>query len=508
MKINFPKLQLSHTSFALLYCGLTYIAYNAINFGKITKWFYLKDHIDYLGIAAFASFGFCIYAAFFLLISTRKTTKFFAILMVILSTITTYFINKYNVAIDRTMLMNAVNTDPDEVHSLLSFSMLPYVLFLTILPIFLIYKTKITFKKNYFFTSIKFILILLLLGVGLFYSRFDGISRATNLSKKYIIHTLTPLNYVRSIGSIISRESKPYFQKEAKKIEISGSVAENKNLIVVLAIGETSRQKSFSLYGYQKNTNPILSKDKKLHILNGNAKIGSTLYALPEILAKNDVTLPAVTHKLGIDTACFANYTLYDNCKSPGEVRATKCGHGGVCYDEDVIPLFSENLKSYKQGQKFIVLHLGGGSHGPSYHERYPQEFQKFKPMCFDADVVNHCTLEELYNAYDNSIVYVDYVVSEIIKKLDESKAPYVFIYLSDHGESLMENDQIFHGMPPGIALPDEQARIPLIVKSSVPITIEKRDKYEQRDIFDTVLSLLSTQSNVSEKERSFIKIQ
>lgn len=507
MKLKFPKLQFSHTSFALLYSALTYIAYNALNFSKIAKWFYFKDHIDYLGITAFAGFGFCIYAAFFLLISTRKTTKFFAILMVILSCTATYFINKYNVAIDRSMLMNTINTDPSEVHSLLSFSMIPYILFLIILPIFLIAKTKITFQKNYFFSSIKFILILLLIGIALFYSRFDSISRATNLSKKYIIHTLTPLNYVRSLGSVIGRETKPFFKKGERKIEISGKITAKENLIVVLAIGETSRQKSFSLYGYKRNTNPILSKDKKLHILNGKARIGSTLYALPEILTKNNIPLPAVTHQLGIDTNCFANYTLYENCKTPGEVRVSNCPRG-LCYDEDVIPLFSENLKSYKSGQKFIVLHLGGGSHGPSYFERYPKEFQQFKPMCFDADVVNHCTLEELYNAYDNSILYVDFVVSQLIKKLDDSKAPYVFIYLSDHGESLLENDQIFHGMPPGIALPDEQAQIPLIIKSSIPITIEKRDEYSQRDIFDTVLSLLSLDCNIAEKNRSFIKKQ
>jgi glucan phosphoethanolaminetransferase (alkaline phosphatase superfamily) len=84
-------------------------------------------------------------------------------------------------------------------------------------------------------------------------------------------------------------------------------------------------------------------------------------------------------------------------------------------------------------------MHIGGGSHGPSYHERYPTEFQKFQPICKDADVVNKCTKEELYNTFDNTILYVDYVVSNIIKTLDKSKVQYVFFYLSDHGESLLE---------------------------------------------------------------------
>ena len=95
------------------------------------------------------------------------------------------------------------------------------------------------------------------------------------------------------------------------------------------------------------------------------------------------------------------------------------------------------------------MLHFGGGSHGPIYADRHPPEFQKFKPMCNDADVANRCTPEEVYNSYDNTILYVDHVLSEAIQRLDESGVPYVFIYLSDHGESLMEDGMMFHGMPP-----------------------------------------------------------
>jgi lipid A ethanolaminephosphotransferase len=489
--------------------ALLFAICNGINIDKLVKWFHLREKLDYLGILAFLAIGLCTSIAFFALLFCRKTTKPIAIIFVILSATATYFIKKYDIAIDRSMIMNAINTDPDEVHSLLSIHMIPYILFLMVLPIFLIVTTEITFKKYYFLSSLKLIALVLVIGVSLLYARFDSISRAVNLSKKYVIHSLTPINYVQGFGSIIQNSMKPYFSKQrAKKIEITGQVTAKNNLVVVLAIGETSRQKSFSLYGYKRNTNPILSKDKKLHLLNGKARIGSTLYALPEILMKDDVPLPAVTHKLGVETACYANYTLYDNCVIPGEVRVSKCGHGGVCYDEDVIPLLSKNLKSYKSGQRFIVLHIGGGSHGPSYYERYPKEFQRFQPVCFDADVVNQCSLEQLYNAYDNTILYVDYVVANIIKELDNSKVPYVFIYLSDHGESLMEDGHIFHGMPPGIALPPEQSAIPLIVKSSVPIKIEKRSEYSQQDIFDTVLDLLSIETNIGEKKRGFIKKQ
>jgi glucan phosphoethanolaminetransferase (alkaline phosphatase superfamily) len=96
-------------------------------------------------------------------------------------------------------------------------------------------------------------------------------------------------------------------------------------------------------------------------------------------------------------------------------------------------------------------------------------------------------------------------VVSQIIGELDHSKVPYVFIYLSDHGESLLENGRIFHGMPLGIKLPPEQAHIPLLVKSSIPISVANRGEYLQTEVFDTVASLFSIDSKITNKKLSFI---
>ena len=115
---------------------------------------------------------------------------------------------------------------------------------------------------------------------------------------------------------------------------------------------------------------------------------------------------------------------------------------------------------------------------------------------------------DELNNSYDNTILYTDYVLDKIINELDKSGVPYVFIYLSDHGESLMENNRVFHGMPPGIPLPPEQKHVPLIVKSSIPLSILKRQEYRQPDVYDSILDLLSVESNITDKKGSFLKKQ
>jgi lipid A ethanolaminephosphotransferase len=210
--------------------------------------------------------------------------------------------------------------------------------------------------------------------------------------------------------------------------------------------------------------------------------------------------------QLGIPTSCYVNYTLYDNCTAVGEIPVSNCAHGGKCYDEDLIPLLEESLRTYVSGKRFVVLHLGGGSHGPDYGDRLPPEFHLLKPTCNDADVANQCTLEQLYNSYDNTILYTDYVLGEILQRLESSGAPYVFIYLSDHGESLMDDGRMFHGMPPGVTLPPEQAQIPLIVRASVPIAIVERPEYRQQEVFDTVLDLLSIETPILDSSASFIK--
>ncbi|MGH8329990.1 MAG: phosphoethanolamine transferase, partial [Pseudomonas fluorescens] len=493
-----PRLQTSHTKFSVGFAVLLYAVCNALNIGKLTKWFQRNDGLDYAALAAYLVAGLCLFIAFFALVAHRRTIKAAAILLTVLSAAVTYFIAKYDVAIDSSMVLNTMHTDPTEVGQLLSLQMVPYVVCLMVVPVLVILSIDITFEpaRRYLLASLQLVSIALCVAVASLYLNYNGIHRAGNVSDKYIVYSLVPVNFLASSISVIAKSAKPYLQTHENDIEISASVAAPDNLVVVLAIGEASRRKSFSVYGYgRRNTNPALQKIAGLHLLNGIATRGTTLYALPQILEKQDIKLPTIVAKVGIPTACYVNYTLYDNCASVGETKVADCSHGTRCYDEDVIPLLEGNLETYVAGYSFVVLHLGGGSHGPTYGDRHPPEFQQFKPMCDDADVANQCTIEQLYNSYDNTILYVDHVLGRIIQTLDRSGVPYVFMYLSDHGESLLEDGVMFHGMPPGVALPAEQAQIPLIVKSSVPISIIKRAEYPQPDVFDTVLDLFSIQS-------------
>lgn len=497
----------SHLRYSVLFTLLLYLVSNAVNHDKITSWFHAGDSIHFSALLAYLTLGYCLWLIVFLLFAAHpRIIKPFSILLLLLSAAAVYFIRKYSVAIDTSMVLNVLYTDTTEAGALLSVQMLPYLLLLVLIPGWLVMRTSITFAAppRYLLHSAAVILLAFAIGAAAMYARFDSISQAVNLSRKYVVHSLVPVNIIRSSISATADMLEPYLQR-SEPVQFDARVSRKDDLVVVLAIGETSRQKSFSLYGYTRNTNPRLSAMDNLHVLNGQASVGTTLYALRQILEKHDVKLPAVTHKAGIDTVCYVNFTLYDNCDPVGETAVSNCRYGD-CYDEDVIPLLQNKLRDYDGGYRFIVLHLGGGSHGPTYIDRYPPTFRHFQPVCEDADVVNQCSRQQLYNAYDNSILYVDHVLDKIIGSLEQGGLPYVFIYLSDHGESLLEGGRIFHGMPPGIPLPPEQADVPLLVKSSVPIEIVRRDAYRQPDVFDTILDLFSIESDRFDTKGSFIK--
>jgi lipid A ethanolaminephosphotransferase len=503
------RYRMSHTGFVAGFCAALYVACNALNVERLAKWFRVGAALDFTALAAYLLAGLCLFIVVFTLLAHRWTIKPAAILLAVASGAVTYFISKYGVAVDSSMIRNAIHTDPTEVGQLMTWQMAPYVALLVVLPVLVILRADITFAPSgrYLWGSLKLLGLALGAALLLLFSQYQAIFRAGNVSNKYIVYTLVPINIISGSVNVATKAIKPLFRTSQRDIVVDARVTTPDNLVVVLAVGESSRRANFSLYGYtRRETNPELKGIADLHLLDAVATRASTLYALPKILKKGDVNLTTLVSKAGIPTACYVNYTLYDNCAAVGETKAGPCGHGGRCYDEDVLPLLERNLASYESGYRFLVLHFGGGSHGPLYVDRHPPEFRRFEPMCTDADVANRCTLEQLYNSYDNTILYVDHVVAGAIRALDAARVPYVFVYLSDHGESLLEDGVMFHGVPPGVALPVEQAQIPLIVKSSVPVSIVPRAEYAQPDVFDTVLDLFTIQAAGFDRGGSFIR--
>jgi lipid A ethanolaminephosphotransferase len=336
---------------------------------------------------------------------------------------------------------------------------------------------------------------------------------------------MNPFNY---ICSSIRYYKKELFKKRPFVIldaEPSLKTTEDQPRLVVMIVGETARASAFSLYGYERDTNPNLSKRTNLAVLNDVSSCGTaTTVSLPCIFSAKqrpdfNVSEAKITQNL-IDLAQLAGYDVLwlendGGCKDVCNRVPTKdmrqigdeklCSSGG-CYDEILFQGLEEKLSDLKQNT-LIVLHMMG-SHGPTYFERYPEQFQKFRPTCDTGDL-KECTQQQIQNTYDNTILYTDYIIDQTIQKLENvSSHQTALVYVSDHGESLGENHIYLHGLPYRIA-PANQTKVPLLLWFSKDfatrnrIDINSLQKSAQArnlshdNLFHTMLDLLNVQSSV-----------
>ncbi|ENA8743320.1 phosphoethanolamine--lipid A transferase [Campylobacter coli] len=281
--------------------------------------------------------------------------------------------------------------------------------------------------------------------------------------------------------------------------------------LLVLVVGETARAANYSLGGYAKNdTNFYTKKDNVVFFDNFSSCGTATAVSLPCIFSLSkrqnyssseyQENVMDILQKTGVKASWIDNNS--GGCKGVCD-RLSDKQQLSSDWDENLLPFLKERLGNLDT-QNIIVLHLQG-SHGPAYHKRYPNEFKKFIPTC-DTNELSKCDSEALINTYDNTLLYTDYLLSEIIKLLKEKKDyESSLIYLSDHGESLGENGIYLHGMPYAIA-PSYQTHIPVIFWSNdkkLMMTAQNHKglKLSQDNLFSTLLGYFDVKTMVYESD-------
>ena len=167
-------------------------------------------------------------------------------------------------------------------------------------------------------------------------------------------------------------------------------------------------------------------------------------------------------------------------------------------YDGILFAGLRERIESSKKDKVLVILHTST-SHGPKYADKYPEEFEVYKPVANSVEE-GEKNISMLVNAYDNTIRYTDFLLDRLINTLramDDWHSAMIFI--SDHGESLGENKMFMHGLPMKLA-PKVQYEIPFLVWTSDGFrrykpTSELPAVLEQHYIFHSVLNLLSIKS-------------
>ena len=448
-------------------------------------------------------------ATYLVLFLLRKAGKYVIALTFIINSIALYFINTYNILVDKNMIGNVLNTNFDEAGSFFSLPFVLYVLFLGIAPSILLFKFK-PIKETLKQFFIKFIAGLLLAAAFAYFNSSSWLWVDKNVPT--LGSLAMPWCYVVNIFRYTNAQNKQ--DKEAILLP-DLKIKDQKKQVVVLVIGESTRKKNMSLYGYDKKTNPLLSKMNDLHVYDAESYDTYTIAGVKAILDYKKTgdfvePLPSYLHRNGVNVVWRTT-----NSGEP-KLKVTKRQEAAYLrtlapkdslsaeHDEMLLAGLKEEIEGSENAKNFIVLHTST-SHGPTYYKKYPARFSKFEPVCTGVELAEY-SQEELMNAYDNTIVYTDYIIATLIEKLKEiDDYTSTVLFVSDHGESLGEKGFYMHGIPKNMA-PAEQFEIPFLVWSNdTTLHFKEMEKVSQFHVFHTVTDALGLESPVYDADMSLI---
>ena len=344
-------------------------------------------------------------------------------------------------------------------------------------------------------------------GIGLFcllacYVVVDDYRMRNQLYPVNVCYNLY-LAFERNAASVNYREASRDFKFDARS-EHDAEAPE----VYVMVVGETARAHNFSLYGYPRETNPLLSKTPGIIAFpDATTQSNTTHKSVPMLLsAASAEDFERLFHEKGI-LAAFKEagfHTVFISNQQPnhsfidflGEQAdehyflKTEDASKGNHYDEDLLKKLDEILPEadaslsghYRYRKLFVVLHTYG-SHF-NYQERYPRSFAYFKPDSrSEAKPENR---QDLLNAYDNTIRYTDYILHGIVERLQKweklqakvlaktqaktlgatSQPTSAMLYTSDHGENIFDDDRrlFLHAAPKAS---DYELHVPFIIWTS-----------------------------------------
>lgn len=218
--------------------------------------------------------------------------------------------------------------------------------------------------------------------------------------------------------------------------------------VYVLVIGESQNRAHMQAYNYHRATTPWLDsmKNDKNMLLFTKAyschthTVPTLLYALTaknqynNIAVKNAVSVLEVAEAAGFETVWLSNQVKYSAWDTPVTSIASEANQQkwinstlGESTNTDYFDgKLIEELEKIKITDKMlIVMHLMG-NYG-SYEQRYPKAFEKYDG-------------KNTIDKYDNSIIYNDYVMSQVYKRARKIPNFKGLVYCSDHADAIDKN--------------------------------------------------------------------
>ncbi len=521
---------MSDVTLSVLVCAYLFLLTNHTFWSKGAVYF--QDHLSALAGLAVALVA--LHLAAMLAVSVKYAVKPIFVFFIMVAAVSSYFTDAMGILITRDMIRNAAVTTTNEAKHLITWRFVLHVTLYGLLPSALVIWTRIE-HLNFFpkvWQHLKFIVPLLVIACAAIFFNYAGFA-STFREHRDLMASLNPVAPVVAGVKYVKRTyfSAPVVVAEIGTDAVSDDIEEvvekkEKPHVFVVVAGETARAKDFSLFGYGRETNPVLKAHDNVFAFQNTTSCGTaTAVSLPCMFSmytrseysdskgESTQSLIDVLDHAGIKTAWWdvntgskgiAARTIEVDMAAGDDPRF--CVEG-ECRDDILLDKLKQELPKVTENTVF-VLHMIG-SHGPSYYLRYKEDGAPFKPDCRSSDFAD-CTQDEIVNAYDNTIAYTDQFLGGVIDALaaQGERINASMLYMSDHGESLGENGLYLHGAPYFMA-PDEQTHVPFIMwlspyfakEEGIDTECLKSDAdaggFSHDNLFHTVLGAMDVETNV-----------
>ena len=512
--------------------------------GNLALWRNLSNLPDLAGsrgvlfAIAFAFMIACVIAAVLSLFAWRYTLKVSITLLLLLAAFATHYMWMYGIVVDTPMLVNVLQTDAREASDQLSWQLLVTVLLIAILPMAWLWRQALVVHTwpQQALRNLGLLMASMTLLFGttqLVFQDFSSLMR-NYTEMRYQINPLNSIYAVLDMTVIPAEQPRGPMQALGEDAHFAPHATDDaqRPRLLVFVLGETARSQNFSLNGYPRNTNPALTKENVTSFTQVSSCGTSTAESLPCMfshLGREAFNKRSNEFENMLDVLQRAGYAVLwiDNqsgCKgqcaripyvNTSDLKLPAYCDTGECRDTIMLARVDEEiakLSPERRARGVVVVMHQMGSHGPAYFKRSPAEFKPFTPECTDTSL-SRCNREEVINAYDNTIVFTDHFLSQVIGWLKTQHAHHTpaMLYVSDHGESLGEKNMYLHGLPYSVA-PPEQTTVPLITWlsprfeqvsriSTRCLNAQRHKPFSHDHLFHSVLGLMSVKTSAYQPE-------
>ncbi|GAB2943688.1 kdo(2)-lipid A phosphoethanolamine 7''-transferase [Hafnia psychrotolerans] len=455
------------------------------------------DNVLSIAVEMLASFALVYFLTLLLSFTGKTVFRVLISLIVISSAAASYYMILFNVDIGYGILAAALASDSiDLSKESIGTHFVGWTVLFSLLPLLLLWVSKMpgaALKESKPKGLLKKVVLLVAAGLtcyvplqlmGKVQDKQDRVNNRMMASYGGVVAgTYSPSNWLSALGlfaysSYSKAEDNKNLFDPAKHFTYTPP-KDVKDLYVVFVIGESARRDHMGLYGYDRDNTPYLSQEKNLAALQGYSCDTSTKLSLRCMFVREggaseapqrtlkEANVFSVMKSNGWSSelysmqseAWFYNKTHVNDYSLRENIASEKRNAGKPVDDMLLVDEMKDSMKNHPVGKHLIILHTKGSHY--LYSDRYPRSFAKYQPECMGID--DSCSTQEMINAYDNSLLYTDYFLEQVLNQLRDKNA--IVFYASDHGESISKSKH-FHGTPRDRA-PIEQRTVPIMVWAS-----------------------------------------